>query len=73
MLDSAPRAPKPQVAGSIPVPPALTNAEFLRAAGLEPSAISAGFDPVDPNGGNIDTLTTYAEPVIHMLVQQRLQ
>src|SRR5262245_36577020 len=32
ILDSAPRASQPQVAGAIPVPPALANAEFMQAA-----------------------------------------
>ena len=35
-LDSAPSAPKPQGAGSIPVPPAL---EILNLSGLQPHGV----------------------------------
>jgi hypothetical protein len=33
-LDSAPSAPQPQVAGSIPVPPAPSEPEFMGAAAI---------------------------------------
>jgi hypothetical protein len=44
-LDSAPRAPQPQGAGAIPVPPALANHEFM---GLQPHGVQPVFRVFDP-------------------------
>jgi hypothetical protein len=52
LVNERQQAPQPQGAGSISVPPAPSEAEFMRVAAAWRAAHFACFDPVDPSGGN---------------------
>jgi hypothetical protein len=72
-LDSAPRAPKPQVPGAIPVPPVPRKPEFKGCDQVTCRLFFMLLTPLDPNGSIAGSHVNDVYLVLNVLVQQNLQ